>query len=38
MKDTCRFQEVTLTDPLSVTLSVRKVAELLKKIEEVLEG
>ena len=37
-KNTYRFQEKTLTNPVIGTLYVRKVAELLKKIEEVLEG
>ena len=37
-KDAYRRQEKTFTDPLSGTLYVWRVAELLKKIEEVLEG
>ena len=37
-KDAYRLHEKTFTDLLSGTLYVRKVAELLKKIEEVLES
>ena len=37
-KNTYRFQEKTFTDPVIGTLYVRKVAALLSKIEEVLEG
>ena len=35
---TLRFHEKTLTDSVIGTLYVQKVAELLSKIEEVLEG
>ena len=37
-KNTYRFQKKTFTDPVIGTLYVQKVAELLKKIEEVLGG
>ena len=37
-KNTCRFQKITLTDSVIVTLYVQKVAELLSKIEEVPGG
>ena len=37
-RNTYRFQEKMLTDPVIGAPYVQKVAELLKKIEDVLEG